>query len=173
METTPQNFWRKCSSCKKQIGFGQKYWVCSVSTCNRPRTGLVFCDVRCFDAHVPMMNHRDAGAFERKAPSEAEYVRTKEEETRKSEAKLQAQTKAQSLDASHSASTSGQTSPLSDDEILVIASRVKDYIRSRSGMNTSASVLDVLSDFVRRSADRAIENARGTGRHTILDRDLR
>src|SRR3954466_12336259 len=62
------SFWRKCTTCKKTIGFGQHYWICSVSTCNRVRTNLVFCDLRCFDAHVPVLNHKDAGAFERVAP---------------------------------------------------------------------------------------------------------
>src|ERR1700722_11846994 len=69
----PETYWRKCSSCKKTIGFHQKYWVCSVSTCNRLRTGLIFCSVSCVDAHIPMMNHRDAGAFEKRSPTEAQF----------------------------------------------------------------------------------------------------
>ena len=62
------DFWRRCSGCKKEIGFEETYWVCSVSTCNRKRTGLVFCSVECWDAHVPMMRHRDSWAEERSAP---------------------------------------------------------------------------------------------------------
>jgi histone H3/H4 len=39
-------------------------------------------------------------------------------------------------------------------------------------MNTSASVMDVLSDYVRVLCDRAIDNARSEGRKTVLDRDF-
>ena len=69
------DLWRRCSSCKKPILFRAKYWVCNVSTCNRKRTGLAFCDVSCWDAHVPMMNHRDSWAEERKAPSREEWAK--------------------------------------------------------------------------------------------------
>jgi len=34
--------WRPCSACKQPIALGTPYYVCSVSTCNRKRTGLVF-----------------------------------------------------------------------------------------------------------------------------------
>ena len=47
-------FWKRCSSCKNAIGFERIYWVCNVSTCNRKRTGLVFCTVSCWDAHLPV-----------------------------------------------------------------------------------------------------------------------
>lgn len=68
--------WRRCSSCKKPIRYATPYWVCNVSTCNRKRTGLAFCDVSCWDAHVPMMNHRESWAEERKAPTREEWART-------------------------------------------------------------------------------------------------
>jgi len=67
--------WKRCSSCKKPIMFGGKYWVCNVSTCNRKRTGLAFCTVSCWDAHVPQMNHRESWAEERTAPSQKEWER--------------------------------------------------------------------------------------------------
>ena len=66
-------YWRRCNSCKKEIDYGALYWVCNVSTCNRKRTGLVFCEVSCWDAHVPMMNHRESWAEERRAPSLDEW----------------------------------------------------------------------------------------------------
>ena len=69
------NEWRKCSSCKKPIPFKALYWVCNVSTCNRKRTGLAFCSVSCWDAHVPMMNHRESWAEERRAPTPEEWAR--------------------------------------------------------------------------------------------------
>lgn len=67
--------WRRCNSCKKPIAFGQLYWVCNVSTCNRKRTGLAFCEVSCWDAHVPGMNHRESWAEERKAPTADEWAK--------------------------------------------------------------------------------------------------
>jgi len=59
-------------------------------------------------------------------------------------------------------------------EALVVASKLKNYIREKSGMNTSASVIDVLSlsDKLREMCDRAIENARSDGRKTVKDRDF-
>jgi hypothetical protein len=72
--------WKKCSSCKKTIEFKALYWVCNVSTCNRKRTGLAFCTVSCWDAHAPMMNHRESWAEERTAPSEAEWAQILAEE---------------------------------------------------------------------------------------------
>jgi hypothetical protein len=76
VEQAHPDFWRKCSSCKKPIGYSRGYWVCNVSTCNRKRTGLVFCEVSCWDAHLPLMNHRESWAEERKAPAREEWERT-------------------------------------------------------------------------------------------------
>lgn len=57
-------------------------------------------------------------------------------------------------------------------EILIVASKLKNYIRTKSGMNTSSSVAEILSDQVRNLCDRAIENARQDGRKTVMDRDF-
>ncbi len=59
-----------------------------------------------------------------------------------------------------------------DKEILVIASKLKKYVRSVAGMSTSANVLPKLSDAVRSLCDQAIENARADGRKTVMDRDF-
>jgi hypothetical protein len=181
MTTSPVSYWRKCTTCKKPIGFRQKYWICSVSTCNRVRTDLVFCDLRCFDAHVPVMNHRDAGAFERISPTEAAHAAT------------QSATSSSSVPPSGSKGPTGnpavtpgvKTQPtsqisgqiaagqaLSEDEILVVVSKVKAYIRARSTFNTSDSVMDILSDRIRKYADLAIQSAQRNGRKTVLDRDV-
>jgi len=61
---------------------------------------------------------------------------------------------------------------MSEKEILVVASKLKNYIRSTSGMNTSANVMAVLSDKVRELCDQAIDNARNDKRKTIKDRDF-
>ena len=57
-------------------------------------------------------------------------------------------------------------------EVLVVASKVKNYIKTKGDMKTSASVLDVLSDRLRTLCDEAIESARSDGRKTVLDRDF-
>lgn len=57
-------------------------------------------------------------------------------------------------------------------ETLVVASKLKNYIRSQSGMNTSANVIGVISDKVREMCDQAIENARNDKRKTVKDRDF-
>lgn len=105
------------------------------------------------------MNHRDSGAFERKAPSRENAVATQEAPARPS--------------------LSQTSSPPTEDEILVVVSKVKDYIRKRTnaftagGMNTSDRVMDVLSRHVRRMADVGIEQAKQSGRTTVMDRDIR
>jgi histone H3/H4 len=120
---------------------------------------LAFCDLRCFDAHVPVLNHRDAGAFEKTAPLEG----SSEDSSRKL-------AKDQKLPTT--------MAPLSfrketmEQEILVVASKVKAFIRSRSHMNTSDAVMEILSQWVRDIADRAIERAKKENRKTILERDI-
>ena len=56
-------------------------------------------------------------------------------------------------------------------EVLIVVSKLKNYIKDRSGMNTSASVAPVLSGLIRELCDRAIESARSDGRKTVKDRD--
>jgi predicted lactoylglutathione lyase len=58
------------------------------------------------------------------------------------------------------------------DEILVVASKVKTYIKQKGDMKTSASVLNALSDRIRSMCDEAIESANSDGRKTVLDRDF-
>ena len=57
-------------------------------------------------------------------------------------------------------------------DVLVVVSKLKKYVRSVSGMNTSGSVAAVLSDFVRRRCEGAIERAKADGRKTLMDRDF-
>lgn len=61
---------------------------------------------------------------------------------------------------------------MEEKEVLVVISKVKNYIRAQSQMNTAGSVAEALSDQVRRLCDQAIENARKDGRKTVMDRDL-
>lgn len=57
-------------------------------------------------------------------------------------------------------------------EILVVASKVKAYIKEHGGMNTSASVIEALSKIVERECAKAIENAQADKRKTVMDRDF-
>lgn len=57
-------------------------------------------------------------------------------------------------------------------EVLVVVSKLKKYIKDKSGMNTSSAVAEVLSERLRALCDRAIENARTEGRKTVMDRDV-
>ncbi len=67
----------------------------------------------------------------------------------------------------------GTSSDMSDsNEVLVVASKVKNYIKDKGEMKTSGSVLTALSDRIRTMCDEAVENARSDGRKTVLDRDF-
>jgi hypothetical protein len=59
-----------------------------------------------------------------------------------------------------------------DREVLIVVSKLKKYIKDRSGMNCSDAVAEVLSDHVRLIADDSIRAAGNDGRKTVLDRDV-
>jgi hypothetical protein len=59
-----------------------------------------------------------------------------------------------------------------EDDILVVMSKLKNYVRARSGFNTSDRVAGPLSEALRLLCDRAIDKARAEGRKTLLDRDF-
>ncbi len=154
--------WRRCSACKNPIGVGSKYWVCNVSTCNRKRTGLAFCSVTCWEVHLPGANHRESWAEERMAPAQPDAA-TRTADTARGNAGLRRIVREAPAPSTGSDAT---------EEILIIASRLKTYIRARSGFNTSDSVLAPLSAIVRRVCDAAIANATRDERKTVLDRDI-
>ncbi len=148
--------WKRCSVCKTPIALGAAYWACNVSTCNRKRTALVFCSVDCWEVHLPDANHRESWAVEKQAPAVAEPGDAPPTPKRRVVVRP----------------ASPATSREPADGVLIVASRLKDYVKRRSGYNTSDRVLEPLSEIVRRACERAIENARREGRKTILDRDL-
>lgn len=57
-------------------------------------------------------------------------------------------------------------------ENLVVASKVKKMIKSKSGLSTSANVMEKLTEVVERECERAVENAKRDGRKTVMDRDF-
>ena len=56
--------------------------------------------------------------------------------------------------------------------MLIVASKLKNYIRAKSGMNCSSAVMEALSTRVRQLCDVAIEKAKAEGRKTVMDRDF-
>lgn len=61
---------------------------------------------------------------------------------------------------------------VTDRDVLVVVSKVKKYIKDRSGMNCSDAVAEMLSDHVRAVCDEAIRSAGRNERKTVLDRDV-
>ena len=57
-------------------------------------------------------------------------------------------------------------------DIVVVASKIKKYVKEKSQMSTSANALVVLSDIVKSVCDKAIVNAQADGRKTVMDRDI-
>ncbi|MCB0359835.1 MAG: hypothetical protein KDD44_09370 [Bdellovibrionales bacterium] len=57
-------------------------------------------------------------------------------------------------------------------DVLIVVSKLKNYIKNESGMNTSGNVAPKLSDIIRELCDKAIENAKKDGRKTVMDRDF-
>lgn len=57
-------------------------------------------------------------------------------------------------------------------DVLVVVSKIKKYIREKSGMNTSGAVAEALSRKVMALCDQAIEHAKSDGRKTVMDRDV-
>jgi hypothetical protein len=69
--------------------------------------------------------------------------------------------------------TSADSGPATDDdEILVVVSKLKKYVRDRSGMNTSDGAMSPLSDHLRALCRDAIRHANEDGRKTVMDRDF-
>ena len=58
------------------------------------------------------------------------------------------------------------------DEVLVVVSKLKNYIKSQSGMNTAGNVAPRLSQAIKSLCDEAIERAKSDGRKTVMDRDF-
>lgn len=57
-------------------------------------------------------------------------------------------------------------------EILVVASKIKAFIKEKGQMNTSSSVLEALSKIVEQECEKAIESAKQEKRKTVMDRDF-
>ena len=147
-----ESYWRKCGTCKKEINWGGTYQQCSVSSCRK----FAYCSVDCWSVHDSVMGHMSAGANEERAPQQQN-----EDMPRRR------------LIVS-SPSPNGRTIASGDFErdILIVASKLKKYVKDRHDLNTSGNVMDKLSDLVRDLVDDAVVRARQEGRKTLMDRDF-
>jgi hypothetical protein len=145
-----EEYWRKCGSCKKPIPFGGIYQKCGVSSCRK----FVFCSVTCWDVHVPVMNHKNAYCEENNAPSKEEAMSDDKPRRRRV------------------VTTSSTPKEQVQQDILIVASKLKAYVKARGNMNTSGNVMEALSHIVRRACDDAMDRARADGRKTLMDRDF-
>ncbi len=193
--------WMRCTECRTDIAYGAVYWQCSVSTCNRSRMPLYFCSVVCWDSHLSTVRHRDAGAVEVRAPSKDQWQSDQASAAAAPPPRAMPATpdrvnagsggnpaprpmpQASAPVAVTTRRVVGDASPVGTDggvalsdaverDMLIVVSKLKKYIKDRSGMNCSDSVADLLSDHVRAVADEAIRAAGRDERKTVLDRDV-
>ena len=177
--------WLKCTACKNPIPFNATHWVCSVSTCNRPKFPLVFCTVSCWDSHVADARHRESWAVEAHAPSkaqwEADHATTPTPAPVKSVAPAAPVVRRVVGEASASVAAPVATTAAAggvnlldvvDNDMLIVVSKMKKYIKDRSGMNCGDAVAELLSDHVRAICDEAIRVAARNERKTVLERDV-
>lgn len=173
--------WMKCTECRTEIPYGAVYWQCSVSTCNRSRMPLYFCSVVCWDSHMGSARHRDAWAEEVRAPTKEAW--SKQQAAAPSPpAPTPAPSPATAApvrrvvgDASPvtaAAAEGVKLSEVTDRDVLIVVSKMKKYIKDRSGFNCSDAVAEYLSDHVRAVCDEAIRAAARDERKTVLDRDV-
>ena len=115
-----------------------------------------------------VLRHRDAWAETAKAPTLAEYMK-------ELEAEEQSETKEEKMpdkpEPQRRIVGSTPDEPLPDD-VLVVVSKLKAYIKARGGMNTSDGVTDVLSRHLRSLCNQAIAHAAADNRKTVMDRDF-
>ena len=187
--------WLVCTACRTDIPYGAKYFQCSVSTCNRARMRLVFCSVACWDSHLADARHRDAWAEDKIAPTQAAWQRELAEQAavpdKPASAPASSPVSARPGAAapvvvrrvvgdsppapSPALAPAGgevRLSDVADRDMLIVISKLKKYIKDRSGMNCSDAVAEVLSDHVRALCDDSIRAACRDERKTVLDRDV-
>ena len=157
--------WKKCSACKKEILLGQKYYICSVSSCQRERLNLVYCNPSCWDAHNAVERHRDAGAMEMFAPAKQPSNSPPPESNAPKRIIVNSNTP-------NPAPSIHSSSGLIETDILVVVSKVKKYITDRAQFNTSGDVMEALTQIIVKVCDEAIRRARMEGRKTVMERDI-
>ena len=100
------------------------------------------------------MNHKSAGAEDATAPTTLDE---------------QEKPKRYIVTPSQTNSSQPDSTPR---EILIVASKLKDYVKTKHDLNTSANVMEKLTLVVMRAADEAAQKAKSEGRKTLMDRDF-
>ena len=174
MSETAQAYFKKCSSCKKEIPYASSYYVCSVSTCRHKRKGFHFCSVPCWDAHLGYANHREAWAVEETAPAAAK-IATKASSADSNAAGREPRravvSDSQPVTAGRTASVAEQAKAITADT-LVVVSKVKKLIKEQAGFSTSQCCIDALTQKVVEESLKGIANARSAERKTVMGRDI-
>ncbi len=146
--------------------------------------GYVFCTVSCWDSHVADARHRDAWAVEARAPSKDAWQRELAASPpepapapRPAAAapivrRVIADAPSAPLAASSGAPSNVALNDIVDRDILIVVSKMKKYIKDRSGMNCGDAVAEVISDHVRALCDESIRAAARDERRTVLERDV-
>lgn len=115
---------------------------------------------------MPGARHRDAAAIEKFAPKTAPAP----EATTAAASATAASTQPRRIIVGQQAATSFSNSL--PKEVLVVVSKMKDYIKARADMNTADGTKDIVSEHIRVLCDDAIDRARAEGRKTVLERDF-
>ncbi len=156
-----QSYWRKCIVCKKPINFSTKYYKCSVTSCDKKRSPAQFCSVECWDVHRSIMSHKSAWAEEFHSPSKAEWLASKANGP-----------KVRIVSAKKESSAPMGSNDVNTEDVLVVVSKLKAFVKESSGLSTSADVIPVLSDLLREACSKAAQNAHRDGRKTLMARDF-
>ncbi len=158
MNNVSQSFWRRCGSCKKEIPYNSEYQACGVSGCQK----FAYCSIDCWSLHNSIMNHKSGWCEDRVSPkSDANDIQsTPVKRIIVSNAKPQ------------ESSLGQMKSSENDSEILIVASKLKQYIKDKHDLNTSADVMEALSSIVRRLTDQAVIKAKSDNRKTLMKRDF-
>lgn len=142
---------------------------------------MVFCTVSCWDSHVADARHREAWAVEARAPSKALWEADREHHPVSAPAPVVAAAPvvrrvigdvAPGAVVSASATASSSLAEVVDRDMLVVVSKMKKYIKDRSGMSCADAVGDVLSEHLRAICDESIRAAGRADRKTVLERDV-
>ena len=58
------------------------------------------------------------------------------------------------------------------ENILVVTSKVKKFIKEKGDCNTSGETVEILSKAIERLCEKGIEHAKNDGRKTVMARDI-
>ncbi|MDH4467890.1 MAG: hypothetical protein QE271_07520 [Bacteriovoracaceae bacterium] len=163
MESNAHSYWRKCGSCKKEIAYQTTYQVCGIASCQK----FAYCSVDCWSLHNSILNHKSAWSEDRISPK-------KEESNFLAESAPPTGVRRVVITPPKSGQQTNPASAVtySSDDILIVASKLKQFVKDKHDLNTSANVMKILSDHVRTFTDRAAMKAKSEGRKTLLDRDF-